>query len=94
MILKDDPKWKTNSPLQRFSKKIRTTESGAYTSSSNVDASLDIDDNETEVCPIGQKQAKKGKRKGKSKMNEENNNDELQAFRNMVEAKYDKKLKL
>ena len=77
-MLKDNPKWKINNPLQRFSKKIRTTESGAYTSSSNVDTSLDIDDNEAEVHPIGQKQVKKEKRKGKSKVNEENKNEELE----------------
>ncbi|XP_027174774.1 glutathione S-transferase T3-like [Coffea eugenioides] len=66
VLLKNDPKWKANTPMQRSSKKVRTDESRAYTSSSNADSSFDIDDSEVrEVHPLGQKTAKKGKRKGK-----------------------------
>ena len=70
--------------MQHFSKKIRIDESGVYTSSSNVNTSFDIDDNEVEVHPIGQKQAKKGKRKGKSKVNEENKNEKLEQIWNIL----------
>ena len=58
--------------MQRSSKKIRTNENGAYTSSSNVDSNFDIDDNEArEVHPPGQKASKKGKKKAKSNVSEE-----------------------
>ena len=77
VILKDDLKWKTNNHMQLFLRKTRIDKSRAYTSSSNLDTSLDIDDNEVEVSPIGQKVVKNGKRKRKSKVNEENKNKEL-----------------
>lgn len=64
VLLKNDPKWKVNTPMYRSSKKIRTNESGVYTSSSNVDSNFDVDDNEArEVRPPGQKASKKGKRR-------------------------------
>ncbi|XP_073049704.1 uncharacterized protein [Primulina eburnea] len=50
-------------------KKARITESGASNTSSNRDASIDLDINEEEIRPIGQKAAKrKGKNKAKSSM--------------------------
>ncbi|XP_073049634.1 uncharacterized protein [Primulina eburnea] len=50
-------------------KKARITESGASNTSSNKDASIDLDINEEEIRPIGQKAAKrKGKNKAKSSM--------------------------
>ncbi|XP_039143943.1 uncharacterized protein LOC120281076 [Dioscorea cayenensis subsp. rotundata] len=78
-MLKDNPKWKSNTPLSRSSKKLKINESGAYTSSSNADTSIDVDDIEVEVCPIGQKAAKakaKTKRKGKSNVVEKSKVDE------------------
>ena len=42
LLLKNDLKWKANTPMQRSSKKIRTDESGAYTSSSNANSSFDM----------------------------------------------------
>ncbi|XP_073022711.1 glutathione S-transferase T3-like [Primulina eburnea] len=50
-------------------KKARISESGASNTSSNKDASIDLDINEEEIRPIGQKVAKiKGKNKAKSSM--------------------------
>ncbi|XP_073062040.1 uncharacterized protein [Primulina eburnea] len=50
-------------------KKARISESGASNTSSNKDASVDLDINEEEIRPIGQKAAKgKGKNKAKSSM--------------------------
>lgn len=40
---------KANTPLLRSFKKIDINESGAYTPSSNIDISLNIDGNEVEV---------------------------------------------
>ena len=71
-----------------------TNESKAYTYSSNVDTSLDINDNKVEVHHIGQKQVKKGNRKGKSKVNEENKNEELEQIWNMLKQHREKKCKL
>lgn len=45
-------------------KKTRTSESGAHTSSSNLDTSLDVDNYEVRTRPIGRKATK---RKGKAK---------------------------
>ncbi|XP_039141194.1 glutathione S-transferase T3 [Dioscorea cayenensis subsp. rotundata] len=75
VMLKDDPKWKPNTPLARSSKKLKINESGAYTSSSHADTSIDVDDSEVEVRLIGQK-ATKAKRKGKSNVVEKSNIDE------------------
>ncbi|XP_050222546.1 glutathione S-transferase T3-like [Mercurialis annua] len=61
VMLKDDPKWKANCPPQHASKKTRLDEFGAYTSSSNPDINIDIDDSEVEIRPIGQKAAKAAK---------------------------------
>ncbi|XP_050207438.1 uncharacterized protein LOC126656858 [Mercurialis annua] len=68
-------------------KKIRTNESGAYISSSNMDTSLDIDDCEVEIRPIGQKLAKKTKRKakGKSKNLEEDVDGGLEEIKIMLQ---------
>ena len=88
MILKDDPKWKINNPLQCLSKKIRIDESEAYTSSSNSDTSIDIDDNKIKIHSIGKKKVAKGK----SKVNEEKKNTELHEIQNMLEGKYNKKI--
>ncbi|XP_073050308.1 glutathione S-transferase T3-like [Primulina eburnea] len=50
-------------------RKARISESGASNTSSNKDASIDLDINEEEIRPIGQKAAKrKGKNKEKSSM--------------------------
>ncbi|XP_075473365.1 uncharacterized protein LOC142504374 [Primulina tabacum] len=52
-------------------KKARVSESGASNTSSNKDVSVDLDINEEEIRPIGQKAAKrKGKNKAKSSMEE------------------------
>ncbi|XP_027087578.1 glutathione S-transferase T2-like [Coffea arabica] len=90
VMLKIDPKWKANTPMQRSSKKVRTDESGAYTSSSNVDSSFDIDD--SEVRPLGQKAAKKEKRKEKSKTNEQDVDGELNQIRRMLKKHKEEKL--
>ncbi|XP_027108946.1 glutathione S-transferase T3-like [Coffea arabica] len=93
VLLKNDPKWKANTPMQRSSKKVRIDESGAYTSSSNADSSFDIDDSEVrEVRPLGQKTAKKGKRKGKSKKNEQDVGGELSQIRIMLKEHKEEKL--
>ncbi|XP_027150484.1 glutathione S-transferase T3-like [Coffea eugenioides] len=85
--------WKVNAPMQRSSKKIRTNENGAYTSSSNADSNFDIDDNEArEVRPPGQKASKKGKRKAKSKVNEENVSGEFDQIRKMLMQQKEEKL--
>ena len=52
-MLKDDPKWKVNSPFPRSSKKLKINESYAYTSLSNADTSIDIDNSDVEVHPMG-----------------------------------------
>ena len=73
--VKRSPKWKTNALLLGSSKKTKINESNAYTSSSNIDTSLDKDDNKVEVHPIGQKAAKakiKAKRKTKSSITGKN----------------------
>ena len=50
VMLKDDLKWKTNKSMYLFfEKKKKTGESRAYTSSSNLDTSLNIDDTKVEV---------------------------------------------
>ncbi|XP_039133241.1 uncharacterized protein LOC120270288 [Dioscorea cayenensis subsp. rotundata] len=79
VMLKDDPKWKTSTSLGRSLKKLKINENGAYTSSSNEDTCIDIDDSEVEVCPIGRKAGKaktKAKQKGKANMVEKSNIDE------------------
>ena len=63
------------------SKRSKTLESGAYTSSSNTDVPVDLDWNEDEERPIGQKAAKakaKSKRKGKEKDTGKMTNEEWQ----------------
>ena len=62
VLLKNDPKWRANTPLSTSSKRAKNNESGAYTSSSNAET------NDNEVRPIGQKATKAQlKRKGKAK---------------------------
>ena len=68
VMVKDDPKWQPVIPISRSTKRTKNTESGAYTSSSNANTSEDVEVDEVEVRPIGQKAAKdKAKRKGKAK---------------------------
>ena len=65
-----------NTPLSRAFKKTKINESGDYTSSSNADTSFEIDRNEDEIRPIGQKAAnEKAKKKKKSKAAEQCNNE-------------------
>ena len=81
LMVKNDPKWKANYSLPRSSKRSKTSESGAYTSSLNMDIPVDLDWNEDEERPIGQKAAKakaKSKRKGKEKDTEKMTNEEWQ----------------
>ena len=53
LMVKNDPKWKANYSLPRSSKKSKTSESRAYTSSSNTDIPVDLDWNEDEERLIG-----------------------------------------
>ena len=53
VVMKDDLKWKINNLMQHFLKKTKINEMRAYTSSFNLDASLNMDDNQVEVHPIG-----------------------------------------
>uniref|UniRef100_A0A7N0SX20 No apical meristem-associated C-terminal domain-containing protein n=1 Tax=Kalanchoe fedtschenkoi TaxID=63787 RepID=A0A7N0SX20_KALFE len=65
-MVKDEPKWAAQIEAQNASKKAKTSESGAYTSSSN------------QSCPIGQKAAKrKVKEKGKKNVTESVNAPKL-----------------
>uniref|UniRef100_A0A7N1A1E9 No apical meristem-associated C-terminal domain-containing protein n=1 Tax=Kalanchoe fedtschenkoi TaxID=63787 RepID=A0A7N1A1E9_KALFE len=70
-MVKDKPKWAAQIEAQNASKKAKTSESGAYTSSSNCDPEEhSYGGNESESRPIGQKAAKrKLKEKGKRKKN-------------------------
>uniref|UniRef100_A0A7N0TPC9 No apical meristem-associated C-terminal domain-containing protein n=1 Tax=Kalanchoe fedtschenkoi TaxID=63787 RepID=A0A7N0TPC9_KALFE len=68
-LVKDEPKWAVQAGAQRASKKTKTSESGAYTSSSNHDIEENnYEGNESESRPIGQKAAKR-KMRGKEKKN-------------------------
>ena len=70
VMVKDDPKWQMVTPMPKSSKRTKNNESGAYTSSSNADTSVGIDEDEAEVRPTDQKAAKEkseSKRKGKEK---------------------------
>ncbi|XP_042386972.1 uncharacterized protein LOC121978738 [Zingiber officinale] len=60
-------KYTPQSVAHYSNKKARTSESGGNTSTSNPDTSVDLDDSEVRIRPIGQKAAK---RKGKSKVKE------------------------
>ena len=65
--MNDNPKGQPVIPISRSTKRTKNTESGAYTSSSNANTSEDVEVDEVEVRPIGQKEAKdKAKRKGES----------------------------
>uniref|UniRef100_A0A7N0UD17 No apical meristem-associated C-terminal domain-containing protein n=1 Tax=Kalanchoe fedtschenkoi TaxID=63787 RepID=A0A7N0UD17_KALFE len=66
-MVKDEPKWAAQIEAQNTSKKAKTSESRAYTSSSNRDPEEhSYGGNESESRPIGQKAAKrKLKEKGK-----------------------------
>uniref|UniRef100_A0A7N0T3J1 No apical meristem-associated C-terminal domain-containing protein n=1 Tax=Kalanchoe fedtschenkoi TaxID=63787 RepID=A0A7N0T3J1_KALFE len=68
-MVKDEPKWAVQAGAQNASKKTKTSESGAYTSSSNHDIEENTyEGNESESRPIGQKAAKR-KMRGKEKKN-------------------------
>uniref|UniRef100_A0A7N0UHS3 Myb-like domain-containing protein n=1 Tax=Kalanchoe fedtschenkoi TaxID=63787 RepID=A0A7N0UHS3_KALFE len=57
-MVKDELKWAAQIEAQNASKKAKTSESGAYTSSSNCDADeYSYGGNESESRPIGQKAA-------------------------------------
>ncbi|XP_042444372.1 glutathione S-transferase T3-like [Zingiber officinale] len=66
-VLKEYEKYTPQSVAHYSNKKTRTSESGGNTSTSNPDRSVDLDDSEVRIRPIGQKAAK---RKGKSKVKE------------------------
>ncbi|XP_042409976.1 glutathione S-transferase T2-like [Zingiber officinale] len=63
-ILRECEKYAPQSSDNRYGKKTRTSESGAYTSSSNPNTSVDVEDYEVRTRPNGQKESK---RKGKTK---------------------------
>uniref|UniRef100_A0A7N0VIY1 No apical meristem-associated C-terminal domain-containing protein n=1 Tax=Kalanchoe fedtschenkoi TaxID=63787 RepID=A0A7N0VIY1_KALFE len=66
-MVKDEPKWEAQIGAQNASKKTKTSESGAYTSSTNHDIEENTyEGNESESRPIGQKAAKR-KMRGKEK---------------------------
>ncbi|XP_042410115.1 glutathione S-transferase T3-like [Zingiber officinale] len=58
-ILKEQVKWAPQSEGHRVGKKARTSELGTHTSSSNPNASADVDDYEARKRPIGKKMTKK-----------------------------------
>ncbi|XP_042407692.1 glutathione S-transferase T3-like [Zingiber officinale] len=68
-VLKEYEKYTPQSVAHYSNKKARTSESGENTSTSNPDTSVDLDDSEVRIRPIGQKEVK---RKGKSKVREGN----------------------
>uniref|UniRef100_A0A7N0URK0 No apical meristem-associated C-terminal domain-containing protein n=1 Tax=Kalanchoe fedtschenkoi TaxID=63787 RepID=A0A7N0URK0_KALFE len=66
-MVKDEPKWAAQVGTQNASKKTKTSDSGAYTSSSHHDQEDSTHEgNKSESRPIGQKAAKR-KMKGKEK---------------------------
>uniref|UniRef100_A0A7N0TR55 No apical meristem-associated C-terminal domain-containing protein n=1 Tax=Kalanchoe fedtschenkoi TaxID=63787 RepID=A0A7N0TR55_KALFE len=68
-MVNDEPKWAVQAGAQNASTKTKTSESGAYTSSSNHDIEENTyEGNESESRPIGQKAAKR-KMRGKEKKN-------------------------
>uniref|UniRef100_A0A7N0UMY9 Myb-like domain-containing protein n=1 Tax=Kalanchoe fedtschenkoi TaxID=63787 RepID=A0A7N0UMY9_KALFE len=67
MMPQDEPKWAAQVGTQNASKKTKTSDSGAYTSSSHHDQEDNTHEgNESESRPIGQKAAKR-KMRGKEK---------------------------
>ncbi|XP_042380407.1 uncharacterized protein LOC121972849 [Zingiber officinale] len=66
-VLKDYEKYTPQSVAHYSNKKARISESEGNTSTSNPDTSVDLDDSEVHIRPIGQKATK---RKGKSKARE------------------------
>ncbi|XP_042387359.1 uncharacterized protein LOC121979434 [Zingiber officinale] len=66
-VLKEYEKYTPQSVAHYSNKKVRTSESGGNTSTSNPDTSVDLDDSEVRIRPIGQKATK---RKGKYKARE------------------------
>ena len=69
-IVKDSPRFDPQEDIQRTQKKTRINESGAYTSSSNPETSVDTDESVAQARPMGQKAAK---RKGKGKAGTKDN---------------------
>lgn len=63
-MVKDEPKWRGGSSINLSGKRAKTSASGTYTSSTDIHASINTNDVEVEVRPIGTKTAK---RKGKEK---------------------------
>lgn len=66
-VLGEYEKYAPQSVSHHFSKKARTSESREHTFSLNSDMSINVDDYEVRIRPIGQKTTK---RKGKSKVRE------------------------
>ncbi|XP_042472047.1 uncharacterized protein LOC122054672 [Zingiber officinale] len=66
-VLKEYEKYTPQSVAHYSNKKARTSKSGGNTSTSNPDTSVDLDDSEVRIRPIGQKAAK---RKDNSKARE------------------------
>uniref|UniRef100_A0A7N0TRE8 No apical meristem-associated C-terminal domain-containing protein n=1 Tax=Kalanchoe fedtschenkoi TaxID=63787 RepID=A0A7N0TRE8_KALFE len=63
-MVKDEPKWAVQAGAQNASKKTKTSESGAYTSSSNHDIEENTyEGNESESRPIAAKRKMRGKEK-------------------------------
>uniref|UniRef100_A0A7N0TL56 No apical meristem-associated C-terminal domain-containing protein n=1 Tax=Kalanchoe fedtschenkoi TaxID=63787 RepID=A0A7N0TL56_KALFE len=75
-MVKDEPKWAAQIEAQNASKKTKTSDSGAYTSSWDHDTEDNNNGgNESESRPIGQKAAKR-KLRGKEKKNETSSTNE------------------
>ncbi|GJT51264.1 ALP1-like protein isoform X1 [Tanacetum coccineum] len=76
VVVKDEPKWNARSTNEDQTKRRKTTALGSYTSSSDGQTSINIDDEETQVRPIGKKQASR-KQKGKGTTSSAEVNDGL-----------------
>ncbi|GJY56453.1 glutathione S-transferase T3-like protein [Tanacetum coccineum] len=76
VVVKDEPKWNAGSTNEDQTKRRKTTASGSYTSSSDGQTSINIEDEETQVRPMGKKQAAR-KQKGKGTTSSVEVNDGL-----------------
>ncbi|GKA89954.1 glutathione S-transferase T3-like protein [Tanacetum coccineum] len=76
VVVKDEPKWNAGSTNEDQTKRRKTTASGSYTSSSDGQTSINIEDEETQVRPMGKKQAAR-KQKGKGTTSSAEVNDGL-----------------
>uniref|UniRef100_A0A7N0SV38 Myb-like domain-containing protein n=1 Tax=Kalanchoe fedtschenkoi TaxID=63787 RepID=A0A7N0SV38_KALFE len=93
-MVKDEPKWTAQVGTQNASKKTKTSDSGAYTSSSHHDQEDSTHEgNESKSRPIGQKAAKR-KMRGKEKKDvnepvaeEFDNHNAIEAWENTLIGK-------